>query len=346
MTAEVRARTAKPTYGTALWQQEALARTDELASLLKWFTAEDHQGPQDKHDREALAEVVERYTHESYAILAAPRVTVSRVRNWVSGATLQRVQASLDAAEVTLLRLAPLDYLRSNMPVFVAEATDVLRPDDPRLVRLVELGDASDDNGLTEDQRNTVVAAISAAKKSSLRAQNRTRSFRNVVLAATGIAATLMLGVALVGIFAPDTLPLCYTPEPDHQVCPASGNPRPADSLLIEFAGILGAAISAVFALRKVQGSADPYSVSMALAFLKLPTGALTAFLGLLLISAGFVPGLSALDSSAQILSWAVVLGYSQELFTHLVDQQGQTVLADARFQGNHGVAPPPSRSD
>ena len=83
----------------------------------------------------------------------------------------------------------------------------------------------------------------------------------------------------------------------------------------------------------------------MALAFLKLPTGALTAFLGLLLISAGFVPGLSALDSSAQILSWAVVLA-AQELFTHLVDQQGQTVLADARFQGNHGVAPPPSRSD
>jgi hypothetical protein len=80
----------------------------------------------------------------------------------------------------------------------------------------------------------------------------------------------------------------------------------------------------------------------MALAVLKLPTGALTAFLGLLLISAGFVPGLSALDSSAQILSWAVVLGYSQELFTHLVDQQGQTVLADASFQGNHGLPSPP----
>ncbi|MEO5709055.1 MAG: hypothetical protein ABIQ59_04460 [Nocardioidaceae bacterium] len=345
MATQVKTSAPHPTYGSSLWQQEALARTDELASLLEWFTAEDHSRPKEPHDRQALADVVQRYTHESYAILAAPRFPLSRMRAWFSGATMQRVQASLDAAEVTLLRLAPLDYLRSNMPVFVAEATDVLPPDDLRLLRLVALVDDSDEEGLTEQQRNTVVAAISAAKKSTLRAQTRTRSFRNVVLAATGIASALVLGVALVGIFAPDTLPLCYTPDPGYQVCPASGNPRPADSLLIEFCGILGAAISAVFALRKVQGSADPYSVSMALAVLKLPTGALTAFLGLLLISAGFVPGLSALDSSAQILSWAVVLGYSQELFTHLVDQQGQTVLADASFQGGRPMPSPPRSS-
>ena len=40
-----------------------------------------------------------------------------------------------------------------------------------------------------------------------------------------------------------------------------------------------------------------------------------------------FVPGLSALDTSAQILAWAPVFGYAQQLFTRLVDQQGQTVL-------------------
>jgi hypothetical protein len=49
----------------------------------------------------------------------------------------------------------------------------------------------------------------------------------------------------------------------------------------VEFAGILGASVAAVFALRKVRGSADPYSIPVALALLKLPTGALTAFLGL-----------------------------------------------------------------
>jgi hypothetical protein len=44
-----------------------------------------------------------------------------------------------------------------------------------------------------------------------------------------------------------------------------------------------------------------------------------------------FIPGLSALDSSAQIVSWAIVFGYAQQLFTRFVDQQGNTVLASVR---------------
>lgn len=50
--------------------------------------------------------------------------------------------------------------------------------------------------------------------------------------------------------------------------------------------------------------------------------------LGLLLMRGQFVPGLSALDTSAQIVAWAVVFGYAQQLFTRLVDQQGQAVLS------------------
>ena len=67
----------------------------------------------------------------------------------------------------------------------------------------------------------------------------------------------------------------------------------------------------------------------MALALLKLPTGALTAVLGLLLMRGQFVPGLSALDSSAQVLAWGIVFGYAQQLFTGLVDTQAQAVLDD-----------------
>ena len=43
------------------------------------------------------------------------------------------------------------------------------------------------------------------------------------------------------------------------------------------------------------------------------------------------MPGLSALDTSAQILAWALVFGYAQQLFTRLVDRQGQTVLDSVR---------------
>lgn len=40
---------------------------------------------------------------------------------------------------------------------------------------------------------------------------------------------------------------------------------------------------------------------------------------------------MSALDTSGQIIAWAIVLGYAQQLFTHFVDQQAQTVLNSVR---------------
>ncbi len=62
--------------------------------------------------------------------------------------------------------------------------------------------------------------------------------------------------------------------------------------------------------------------------------------LGLLLMRGGFVPGLSALDTSAQILSWAIVFGYSQQLFTRMVDRQAQSVLDDVGGRGAAGDRP------
>ena len=83
-----------------------------------------------------------------------------------------------------------------------------------------------------------------------------------------------------------------------------------------------------------MRGTATPYSLPIALAVLKVPTGALTAVLGLVLMRGEFIPGLSALDSSGQILAWAAVFGAAQQLVTRMVDRQAQT---DARQGRNAG---------
>ena len=103
------------------------------------------------------------------------------------------------------------------------------------------------------------------------------------------------------------------------------------DHVVVELVGLTAAAIATAAAIRRMKGSSERYGLPLALAVLKLPTGAITAFLGLLLMRGQFVPGLSALDTSAQILAWALVFGYAQQLFTRLVDQQGQTVLNSVR---------------
>jgi hypothetical protein len=43
------------------------------------------------------------------------------------------------------------------------------------------------------------------------------------------------------------------------------------------------------------------------------------------------LPALPYRDTSAQILAWALVVGYAQQLFTRLVDQQAHTVLNTVR---------------
>ena len=91
--------------------------------------------------------------------------------------------------------------------------------------------------------------------------------------------------------------------------------------------GLVAAALAGAFSLHQIKGTSTPFSVPLALGLLKLPCGALTALLGILLMRGEFVPGLSALDSSGQIIAWAIVFGYAQQVFTHLVDRQAQTVL-------------------
>jgi hypothetical protein len=97
--------------------------------------------------------------------------------------------------------------------------------------------------------------------------------------------------------------------------------------------------------VRNVQGTSTPYGLPVALAVLKLPTGALTALLGLLLMRGGFVPGLSALDSPGQIIAWAIVFGYAQQLLTRFVDTQAQTVLKGAAGDARE-LTPSPTAQD
>jgi hypothetical protein len=53
----------------------------------------------------------------------------------------------------------------------------------------------------------------------------------------------------------------------------------------------------------------------------------MTAVGAVIFIRGGFVPGLSDLDSQVQILAYAFVFGYAQQLLTGLIDKQAQVVL-------------------
>jgi hypothetical protein len=104
--------------------------------------------------------------------------------------------------------------------------------------------------------------------------------------------------------------------------------------------GLVGGAIAAAVAIRKLRGTSIPYDVPLALAFLKVPIGCLTAVAGILLLGGGFVPGLSELDSQRQILAYALLLGYAQQVATRLIDKRAQTLMDAVPNKDPHGKQP------
>ena len=96
---------------------------------------------------------------------------------------------------------------------------------------------------------------------------------------------------------------------------------------MVALLGLLGGALAAAVSIRNLRGTSTPYDVPVALALLKVPLGAFTAIVGLVALQGSFVPGLSALDSQQQILAYALVLGYAQQVFTFSLDRRAQTLL-------------------
>jgi hypothetical protein len=208
---------------------------------------------------------------------------------------------------------------------------------------------------LTAYDRECLIAAVRGASTESRQENMRVRSFRNVLLIASGLVTLVAIGLIVLGFAKPDALPLCFQPDEKQVVCPSGESPLAGgvsavsavgdvsgvsdvdevvrttvtgwDLPLVLLVGMTAGALAAAAALRGVRGTSTPYSLPAALAVLKLPTGALTAVLGLLLMRGQFVPGLSALDSAGQIIAWAIVFGYAQQLLTGFVDRQAHSVL-------------------
>ena len=170
----------------------------------------------------------------------------------------------------------------------------------------------------------------------------RVRSFRNVLTTGAVLLSMLVIAVCLVGARHPRVIPLCSSPSATaaaaanvpQMACPTSeladtSAPRGGDVAAVALMGILGAALSATLSVQKLRGTAAPYVIPIALAFFKLPAGALTAIAGLLLIKGDFVPGFSQLDSQGQILAYALVFGVAQHLVTRFVDQRADDVLSN-----------------
>jgi hypothetical protein len=272
---------------------------------------------------------------------------------------------NLHAARAEIVHLYDERELRAELPEALARIEEGLQKDDPRRAEAQRMATATGPLDAASVSK-LIETGYSAADQT----HSRVRSFRNIVLLAASVLTVFLIAFAGYVSTHPSAVPLCFTStevagatpangEPaaggatstTRIICPtsetvvtpggqAAGGPAGRDVLVVALLGILGAALASAISLRNVRGTSTPYDVPASLAFLKVPTGALTAIAALVAIRGDFVPGLSSLDSQEQILAYALVFGYAQQLLTGLVDKQGQSILSSVPSKDSAGSRP------
>jgi hypothetical protein len=347
------AMSAKP---RRMWREQVLGRAEELAALAVWLDSRT-DGP----STPAAGWGADAVTDQAMQRRLTRAVDAAQGLSFWPGARsarMERAFCNIDGAQAEVLRRMPGDHLLGLLPDLLAHVRAHLPPTHPERLAVEDLAvedpatTAGQAAALTDAERATVVSAVGTASAAARREHSRLRSFRNIVIMTTVAMLVLAGGLAVLGARQPAWIPLCFAPQGlESVVCPtataalpddaetgvpASGSEaataiaataQPHDVALVMLVGLVAAAVTGAAALRHVRGTSTPFAVPVALVALKLPTGALTALFGLLLIQGGFVPGLSALDSSGQILAWALLFGAAQQLVTGLVDKKAQSVL-------------------
>jgi hypothetical protein len=310
------ARRRRP-YGS-YWQDVVLAQVRMARHDLELLAANGH------HLDDAAGERINELLNRAESAAAYGRKGLpSRLR----GGPVHKAFVNLHTALVLTAHHVPDGQLEERLLPALAKLRATLSASEPRR-QAVERAVAPD--GPSRLRRAALVTSLHWSYTAADAQYARLRSFRNVLVALCVALVALWIVLAVVGARVPAAMALCFSPAANGSggVCPTGTASTPLDTVLILLLGSVGGALAAVVAVRQLQDTQAPYAVPLALAALKLPLGGLTALLGLILIHGKFVPGLSDLDTPGQILAYAVVLGYAQQLLTGLLDRQGQLILS------------------
>jgi hypothetical protein len=185
----------------------------------------------------------------------------------------------------------------------------------PSITRLTEM--------LGKDQQIAAMVMGEASREDDLR-QSEVRRFRNVLLGSFAGLFIVVILLAILGIIKPTYFPLCLGMQTTsaQKMCPAGGTtPSSADLPLVLALGVIGAVLAVAVYLSGLKPAGVRYTLPVAQGLIKIPFGALTAMLGIIILSTQ-TSAAGILGSQAGLLTTAAIFGYSQQLFTRLIDKQ------------------------
>jgi hypothetical protein len=312
-----------------IWVQQVAVGAEALETRLEVAKARGL-----KPDTQAAAAGVAEFIKRARAAALRRDPIPSRWGNWWRGTLVEAAYRNLHAARAQMVDLYDEAELFAEVPSAVSRAQATMHREDPRCIA------RSDLEALPVPQRRARLRSLIEDGYEGVDQQHaQLRSFRNIVLmSALSIAVLVVITVWVVALH-PTVMPLCFPHETitaqgtvEHGLnCPTRSRttaPSGGDVLIVALLGLLGGGLASSVSIRNLKGTGTPYDVPVALAMLKGPLGAFTAVVGLVAIQGDFVPGLSVLDSQEQILAYALILGFGQQVFTRLLDQKAQTLLS------------------
>ena len=334
--------------GGRSWSQEIETTVAALRLRIAMIRCRPLLAPMDICERDAILAGVEKLLAASLDAAQGADPEYRRFKSWWRGTSIEAAFRKSHQAEAELARLYSDAEVAAEVPAAVARTDVALNRDDPMRAEAARL------LGLPAgpEKRALLVKVVQVGHEAGDGSHARLRNFRNILLSTALCIAVLVLAFAIVVFRYPSAVPFCFQPGATSGTgstvaCPtgAGTGHRPAslDVVVVAVLGLLGGSLSAAVSIRNVRGTSTPYDLPIALALLKVPAGALTAIGALIAIRGQFVPGLSALDTQEQILAYALVFGYAQQLLTGLIDRQAHGLLNSVPSKDAEQARPRPS---
>ncbi|MFF5039741.1 hypothetical protein [Streptomyces nigra] len=308
------------------WREAALADIAELRARAAYWSQQPTTPP--NVSTQPLINEIEQTLNNAEEAARYPAV--------LSGTAAERAREQIDAARLLLFQAAPETELPGLGREALALARQHLGVSDPRRSQLEELLDPKGPNDLLPAQKDIAISAMRAALAAAGTEQYQARSFRLVLRATFWLLVAVAVALVVFGALRPRVLQLCFHKDEaaTHPIFICAGSehvPNGYDIFIVELIGVAAAALTASFVLRRLDGTATAYSIPFALALVKLPSGAISAFIGVIFLGAGIIPGIGEIVTREEVYAWAAIFGAGQQVVTRLIDIKGREVLGNIR---------------
>jgi hypothetical protein len=291
---------------------------------------------------DALSGIVRDHLGKAADALAPVR-PLRALRDWYSGAAVEQAWINIHRAGEALLMIQSPGSVPAEFVQIDAAFRATVQGNDPRAVNLA-WALAEIHKVLFIDQRPELMTGVLRSKLKAVRsvvdvasdtAHETVRRWRNLLVIGGTILAAFAVAVTVAHALAPEFFSLV----------PAAPTAQVGDAIepwQVALVGSLGGSLAAVLALNRFSGYTDPAGLPVVQALLRVPTAAVTALVGVLLMQSSTFDALKPQNGLA-VLAYAFFFGYAQEPLLRAIDRRAGAVLDPARSKDEPAKTIPPA---